>query len=485
MQQILFATSELQPLAGTGGLGEVCRALPLALSRLGCDVRIAVPGYRQVLNAARTWPMRCEFRVQGSPGAVRILEGRLEDSGVVVYVVNIPELFDRGGSLYTAEDGLEWPDNINRFAAFSRAVVRLALGQEGLGWRPDVLHCHDWQTGLACILLRGAPRRPATVFTVHNMAYAGTGDRARFDAIGLPPQLFTPDALEFYGNFSLLKGGLAGADRITTVSPSYAREIQTPELGFGLDGLLRHRHSALVGVMNGVDYELWDPHSDRHIPQRYTSRTLARKRDNKRALQHALGLQESPGALLFGVVSRLAHQKGIDLFLAAIPKLLGEPVQFALLADGDPALQKALLLAAQANPGRVAFAAGFNAALAHQIVAAADALVMPSRYEPCGLAQLYALRYGTVPVVRNTGGLGDSVRDTTPATLAAGTATGIVFQDATAAALTGALRRALALFRDKKAWVRLQRSGMKADFSWKSSAQTYLEIYRDARPRAP
>ena len=482
MHQILFATSELQPLAGTGGLGEVCRALPMALSRLGCDVRIAVPGYRQVRNAARAWTVRCEFGVQGVRRRARILEGRLEDSAVVVYVVDIPELFDRGGGLYQADDGLEWPDNINRFAAFSRAVVRLALGQQGLGWQPRVLHCHDWQTGLACMLLRGEPRRPATVFTVHNMAYAGTGDRARFDAIGLPPQLFTPDALEFYGNFSLLKGGLASADLITTVSPSYAREIQTPELGFGMDGLLRHRHAALVGVMNGVDYELWDPHSDRHITRHYNLRTLARKRDNKSALQHALGLRVIPDALLFGVVSRLAHQKGIDLLLAAIPGMLEEPVQFALLADGDPALHRALVLAAQANPGQVAFVSGFNEALAHQIVASADALVMPSRYEPCGLAQLYALRYGTVPVVRNTGGLGDSVRDATPETLAAGTATGIVFHDATVAALTGGLRRALALFGDKGAWVRLQRSGMKADFSWKSSAQTYLELYRRASP---
>ncbi len=484
MHQILFATSELQPLAGTGGLGEVCRALPLALSRLGCDVRIAVPGYRPVLNAARTWPVRCEFGVQGSRGAARILEGRLEDSAVVVYVIDIPELFDRGGGLYTAEDGQEWLDNLNRFTAFSRAVVRLALGQQGLGWQPHVLHCHDWQTGLACILLRGEPHRPATVFTVHNMAYAGIGDRARFDAMGLPPQLFTPEALEFYGNFSLLKGGLAGADLITTVSPSYAREIQAPELGFGLDGLLRHRHATLAGVMNGVDYKLWDPRSDRHILHHYNTRTLVRKRDNKFALQHALGLQESPGALVFGVVSRLAHQKGIDLFLAAIPELLGEPVQFAMLADGDPALQKALLLAAKANPGRVAFISGFNEVLAHRIVAAADALVMPSRYEPCGLAQLYALRYGTVPVVRNTGGLGDSVVDATPASLAAGTATGIVFQHATVEALTDALRRALALFRDRDVWVRLQRSGMKADFSWKSSAAKYLEIYRSARLRA-
>ena len=432
------------------------------------------------IHAARTWPVRCAFSVPGSRGPVRILEGRLENSKVVVYVVDIPEHFDRGGGLYTAENGLAWPDNIERFAAFSRAILRLALGQEGLGWRPQVLHCHDWQTGLACMLLRGEPRRPATIFTVHNMAYAGIGDRARFDALGLPPQLFTPEALEFYGNFSLLKGGLAGADLITTVSPSYAREIQTPELGFGLDGLLRHRRSTLTGIMNGVDYELWDPQSDRHLPRHYNSRTLARKRDNKLALQRALGLEENHAALLFGVVSRLAHQKGIDLLLAAIPELAGEPVQFALLADGDPALHGALVLVAQANPGQVAFVSGFNDALAHQIVAAADALVMPSRYEPCGLAQLYALRYGTVPVVRKTGGLGDSVRDATPQKLANGTATGIVFQDATAAALTVALRRALELFMDKKVWLRLQRSGMKADFSWDASAQAYLELYRSA-----
>ena len=485
MHQVLFATSELQPLAGTGGLGEVCRALPLALSGAGCDVRIAVPGYRQVRNSARSWPVRCKFHLPGSGDAVRILEGRLENSGVVVYVVDIPELFDRGGGLYQAEDGMEWPDNINRFAAFSRAVVHLALGQDGLGWQPHVLHCHDWQTGLACMLLRDEPRRPATVFTVHNMAYAGTGDRARFDAIGLPAQLFTPEALEFYGNFSLLKGGLAGADLITTVSPSYAQEIQNPELGFGLDGLLRQRQAALVGVMNGVDYQIWDPKSDRHIPRQYNLRSLGRKRNNKLALQNTLGLRESPDAILFGVVSRLAHQKGIDLLLAAIPALTDQPVQFAILADGDPALQQALLLAARANPGRVASASGFNESLAHQIVAGADVLVMPSRYEPCGLAQLYALRYGTVPVVRNTGGLRDSIVDATSETMAAGTATGIVFQNATAEALVDALRRALTMFRDKNAWLRVQKSGMKADFSWNSSAQTYLDIYQRARAFAP
>jgi starch synthase len=483
VQEVLFATSELQPLAWTGGLGEVCRSLPLALSRAGCEVRVAVPGYRQVLERTASWPVRGEFRLPGVHGVARLREGLLENSPVRVYVVDVPELFDREGGLYVRKDGPEWGDNVERFSWFSRAVVTLALDRIGLGWKPRVLHCHDWQTGLACFLLRHEPGRPATLFTIHNLAYAGIGDRRRFDALGLAAQFYTPEALEFHGNFSLLKGGLVGADVITTVSPGYAQEIQGPELGFGFDGLLRERRDHLSGVLNGVDYGTWDPGVDPFIARRYSAATLSLKRENKAALQRELGLNVDPDALLCGVVARFAYQKGIDLLLSAVPELLNDPVQFAVLGEGDPSLQGWVRSLAWNHPEQVACALGFIPELSHRIIAGADVVVMPSRYEPCGLTQLYGLRYGTVPVVRHTGGLRDSVIGASAESLTHGSATGVVFNDATSAAVEGALRYALALHRDRSLWSRMQQAGMRADFSWNASAVKYLDLYRSAGAR--
>lgn len=476
--RVLFAASEVYPLIKTGGLADVAYALPMALHQAGVDVRIILPAYQGALHAAADAAVAAAPQLAGT--GAQILQTTIPGTTLPVYLVHAPALFNRPGTPYEDVSGKEWPDNAARFGLFCRAVAAVGLGCEGLHWRPDVLHCNDWHTGLAPALLASKAGRPAVVFSIHSLAYQGIFPYATFTALNLPQTFWSPDMLEFNGMMSFMKAGLVCADRITTVSPTYAAEILTPEYGCGLEGLLRRRREQLSGILNGVDYGVWDPRADREISHRYASDSLTRKRDNKLALQHELGLEADADLPLLAHIARLTWQKGTDLLLAAVPELLGaSDAQCVVLGTGDAGLQAALRDAAQRWPGRVAVHIGYSEPLAHRIQAGADMMVLPSRFEPCGLTHLYSLRYGTVPIVRATGGLADTVVGADPDTLPAGTATGFHFLAAEPAALLGAVERALALWESStQAWQQIVRTGMAQDFNWTQSAKAYLKIYR-------
>jgi len=478
MLKVLFVTSEARPLITTGGLGEVSGSLPRALKPLGCDIRLVLPAYREAIRRAGLVRTVAELTVP----KVRLLQGSLPDN-ITVYLVDAPALFDRPGGPYSTPEGQDWPDNAERFASFAGATVELAQNRAGLSWQPDVVHCNDWQTGLVPALLAREQAPPATVFTIHNLAYQGLFDRHTFTRLQLPPDLWDPEAMEFYGHFSFIKGGVAFADLLTTVSPTYAREIQTAELGFGLEGLLSHRSRVLVGILNGVDYSVWDPRHDPHIAERYDSGGIERKAINKRDLQRCFNLRQDTNALLLGTVSRLVEQKGVDLILQMIPGLFAENLQLAVLGSGEAHLEAKVKQLALEYPGRVGAYIGYDEALAHRITAGADVFLMPSRFEPCGLNQMYSLRYGTVPVVRSTGGLADTVVDTTPETLRTGAATGFTFKEPAHDALLSAIRRTLRCYRDRNTWLQLQITGMAQNFGWERSARAYVDVYRRARDR--
>ncbi|MBX3468330.1 MAG: glycogen synthase GlgA [Planctomycetes bacterium] len=481
--KILFATSEAYPLSKTGGLGDVCGSLPSALQALGDDVRVALPAYQHALERV-TGGVRevAALTVPGHDQPVRVLETLLPERAVPVYLISAPALFDdRPGTPYHDPDGREWPDNALRFAVYSRAVAALALGQAGLGWTPDLVHGHDWTAGLVPALLAQHERRPATVFTVHNLAHQGLYPRETFDQLGLPPAWWALDGLEFYGQLSFIKGGLVFADWLTTVSPNYAREICRPDMGCGIDGLLRHRRDRLVGVLNGADYDVWDPSNDPLITRPYGPDTLARKAENKRALQRLFGFAEAPGTPLIAHISRLVPQKGTDLLIETIPRLMSEQVQMVVLGRGEPRFAQALTDLAARYPRQLAAYVGYSEELAHRMTAGADMFCMPSRFEPCGLNQIYSLRYGTVPIVRRTGGLADTVVDASAEAVASDAATGFQFEQATSHALLEALRRALRTYgQDAKTWRQLVAAGMRQDFSWERGARAYQALYRQA-----
>jgi len=473
---ILFATPECAGLVKTGGLGDVSAALPAALRRIGFDTRVLLPGYRNVRTACASGETVAELEPFAGFPSARIVAA-VEAPGTTTWMLDCPEYFDRDAGPYLDDRGLAYCDNAQRFGFLSYAAARIASGAIP-GWNPDVLHCHDWQTALAPLYLReilGATT--PCVQTIHNLAFQGLFPRAVLEPLGVPDSSFTIEGLEFYGQVSFLKAGLVYADALTTVSPTYAREIQHEALGFGLHGLLARRRDALTGILNGIDDRVWDPATDPHLEQCYGAQTLELKVVNKVVLRRSLGLEQAPAKALIGVVSRLTRQKGIDLLVEAAPRLLEHPVQLAVLGDGEPEFAHALAALAEAHPGRVAVRAGFNERLAHRIEAGADLLLMPSRFEPCGLNQMYSQRYGTPPVVRRTGGLADTVTDCTPDALERGEASGFVFQEASAAALLATLERALQVYRDRPRWYKLQRNGMRRDFSWAASARRYAEIY--------
>jgi starch synthase len=393
-------------------------------------------------------------------------------------VLDAPHLFARVGNPYVAPDGQDWTDNALRFAALSRAGAIIGNGLLP-GFAPQVVHAHDWQAGLtpAFLTLAGG-RRPGMVMTVHNLAFQGQFPPGLLGSLGLPASAFSMDGVEYYGSIGFLKAGLRFADRITTVSPTYAAEICTPEAGMGLDGLLRGRADVLSGILNGIDDEVWNPASDPRIAARYDTSSLASRAANKRELQARLGLAHDPGALVFGVVSRLSWQKGIDLVLAAVPTILAEGGQLGVLGSGERNIEDALRDQAVAHSGRVGCVFGYDEPLAHMIQAGADVLLVPSRFEPCGLTQLCALRYGAVPLVARVGGLADTVIDANPMAIAASAATGIQFAPVTAEMLAGAIRRAAALYREPHVWRRLQANGMATDVSWHAPARRYAALYR-------
>jgi starch synthase len=477
--QILFATSEIQPLIKTGGLGDVSGSLPTALRELGADVRVLVPGYPAVLAGAWGIQSLYYFKDFYDFGEVHLLSATLPDSGVPLIIIEYPLFYARGGGPYQDELKNDWPDNARRFALLSRLTAFLGSAASPLDFRPDIVQCNDWQTGLAPAYLRFMPgKKPPTVMTIHNLAFQGIFPPQVCDEVGLPPESFGIAGAEYYGNLSFLKAGLFYADHITTVSSHYAWEIQHDPLGFGMQGLLQHRREQLTGIVNGIDIQEWNPLSDVHLAHNYDDSKLEGKAADKKSLQAQLGLSIDPDIPLLGAVSRISYQKGLDLLLEIAPALLDEPVQIVILGTGDAVMEQAFIKLAHEYPGKVAAVIGFDEALSHQIEAGLDIFLMPSRFEPCGLNQMYSQRYGTPPVVHATGGLVDTVTDTTKATLRDKTATGFMFDKSTSAALHDAVKRALDCYRDHKTWRQIQRTGMRRDFSWGSSAEQYLALYR-------
>jgi len=475
--KILFASSEVFPLIKTGGLADVSGGLPRALKALGHDVRIVMPAYGALIATFGTLSTVAHIYC-GTP--VWILQGLLPRSNVPVYFIDIPQFFARTSGPYQDHRGHDWVDNAERFAAFSRAVVEIAMDRTGAHWKPDILHCNDWQTGLAPALLSSEGAPPASVFTIHNLAYQGVFDRLTFDRLDLPKRFWAPEALEFYSNLSFIKGGLVFADMVNTVSPTYAREIRQPEFGYGLDGLLNDRGERLAGILNGVDYSEWNPKTDEHLTENFDINTLTRKAANKRAAQERFGLPVDASIPLIAIIGRIVEQKGFDLILDSLDWLSEQPLQIAMIGSGDKRLEQALADAACIHPDRFALHLGYNEPLAHLLEGGADMFLMPSRFEPCGLNQIYSQHYGTIPIVHCVGGLADSVVDATPAALSDGTATGFQFDYPSARALHHAVWRALQAYKKPKVWRQLQRAGMERDFSWERAAAEYVQLYGQA-----
>jgi starch synthase len=474
--KVLFATSEVAPLIKTGGLADVSSALPAALRTIGVDVRVLVPGYNQVMAQLVQYEVAATFdALPGCPSS-RLLSSKMAHD-VPLFVLDCPKLYRRDGGPYQDATGQDWADNALRFGLLSRVAAILGSSASPLEWHPDIVHCNDWQTGLAPAYLHFAPGAAPSIIAIHNLAFQGIFPAMTVPQLELPLSCFSIDGVEYYGNMSFLKAGLFYADHITTVSPNYAREIQQEELGFGLQGLLSLRRDRLTGMLNGIDTEEWDPATDPHLASQYSNADMSGKAANKRALQNRLGLNPDPDVPLLGVVSRFTHQKGLDLLLEIAPRLTGLPAQLAMLGSGDAQMQKSARELAQRFPGKIGVMVGFSEDLSHQIEAGADMFIMPSRFEPCGLNQLYSQRYGTPPIVHATGGLRDSVVDCTVATLKSGTASGFMFDGMTAENLFDTIRRAIDLYHDKARWKKLCNICMEKNFSWRSSAEAYREVY--------
>lgn len=482
---ILHVSAELSPLLSTGGLAEVANALPKALQARGHDVRVVMPCYRSIPAEQRgdsVGLVSAELGGGKAFGALR--ETGLPGADVPVYLVEHDGFFGRPRPY--GDGATEYVDNATRFTFFCLAALD---GVRQTGWRPDIVHCHDWHSAPTAIALRTVLqndpfwRGVPVVFTIHNLAFQGRYDADRFAATGLPHSLMETGAMEFHGDMNFMKAAILLADRVTTVSPRYAKEIQTLEYGEGLEGVLQSRRHVLQGILNGVDYGVWHPRVDRLLPARYGQDDLAGKAVCKAQLQERFGLPRID-VPLFGMVSRLYWQKGIDLLATVLDQLDGLAMQVVILGAGDPAMESRLHAVAARHPAKFGLAVDFNAALAHQIQAGSDFFLMPSRYEPCGLSQLYSMAYGTIPIVRHTGGLADSVRDANPVYLKRGIATGISFQPATPGGLLRGMQRAMALYADRPTFAAVQMQGMQSDFSWDRACQEYESLYRALAPAA-
>jgi starch synthase len=473
MIEVLSVTSELYPLIKTGGLADVAGALPAALAGSGVSMRTLVPGYPAIMGAIEGGREVARFEdlfgVEGRLVAARV-------AGLDLIVLDAPALYDRPGNPYMGPEGWDWPDNWKRFAALSWVASELGLGLVE-GYRPQVIHAHDWQAGLVPAYVKFGPSSTLkTVMTVHNMAFQGTFGADIFGQLRLPPHAFSVYGVEYYGGVGYLKAGIECADVVTTVSPTYAAEIRTPEFGMGLNGLLNNRATTVFGVLNGIDMEAWNPATDPALAQTFTASTIQNRHANKRAIQEAFGLEPLDGPL-FTVVSRLTGQKGIDMLALNIDYIVDLGGQLAVLGSGDTGLENAIREAAQRHPGKVGIITGYNEKLSHLVQGGADVVMVPSRFEPCGLTQLYALRYGAVPLVSRVGGLNDTVIDANVAAMQAEVATGVQFAPPTSEALGDAIRRTFALYADDKTWKKMQRRGMKSDVSWEASAARYADLY--------
>ena len=470
-QNVLFACSEMTPLIKTGGLADVCGSLPHALQRAGNKIKVVLPGYQSVLQQLDKPSFLCMLELPLGPAAIC----QTEVEGIDILLVCHPSFSNRGGNPYMSDDDRGWPDNPRRYALYSQAVVKMAMDTTILDWSTDIVHCHDWQTGLIPALLALQTPRPATVFTIHNLAYQGNIMHNVYNELELPAALFHPNGLEFWGQASYIKGGLAYADRVNTVSAGYASEIKTAEFGNGMDGLLRSRADRVSGILNGIDEKDWDPQTDSHLPTHYSVKNLGDKAQNKSALQKRMGLAETPKTLLLGVISRLAEQKGIDIIIDAISHSIANDIQLVVLGAGESKLQEKLQALENKHPEKVAIHIGFDESLSRLIEAGADVFLMPSRYEPCGLNQMYSLRYGTLPLVTRVGGLADTVINYDGNNI--DTANGFVINAATSKDLCDGINRALECYQDSTAWRALQTNGMQASFSWDESALRYGELY--------
>jgi starch synthase len=474
MLKVLSVASECAPLVKTGGLADVVGALPAALAPEGVQMRSLIPGYPAVMAAlGQTEVVATEADLFGGPG--RVLAAKV--AGLDLLVVDAPHLFDRAGSIYLSPKGRDWPDNPERFAGLCWMAARIGMGAIA-GWKPQILHCHDWQAGLVPEYLHdmGGTGTVGTVMTIHNIAFQGNADPAKIPVLRLKPSRMTRDGFEFWGRASALKAGLMGADRLTTVSPTYARELMTDAFGMGLDGVMRLRSDVLSGILNGIDEAVWNPATDPEITP-YTDATG--KAANKAALQKEMGLPPADGPLCV-MITRLTEQKGVDLLLEALPTLLARGGQLAVLGSGDPGFEDALRNAALHE--QVAVHIGYDEALSHRMMAGGDAILVPSRFEPCGLTQLYGLRYGTIPLVALTGGLADTVINASTAALDVGAATGVQFNPVTALSLRSALSQLCDLYADRPTWARMQANAMRQPVGWGPSARAYAALYREIAP---
>ncbi|WP_321793483.1 glycogen synthase GlgA [Caballeronia sp. J97] len=478
---VLHAAAEMFPLLKTGGLADVVGALPPAQSQLGTHARVVLPGFPAVLAGLDDLQPVADLGSAFGAGNIRLERGVLQPHDVIVYVVRADQFYDRPGNPYLDAAHRPYGDNDRRFALLSWAAARIATGADP-AWKPHIVHAHDWHAGLAPAYLRaferGGAARVASVMTVHNLAYQGTFPASEFGALQLPGDFYAMEGVEFYGHVSFLKAGLYYADCITTVSPTYAREIQTQGQGAGLHGLLQTRTHDITGILNGVDYSIWGPSTDESIASKYTAAKPSGKSKCKAALQERMGLARDDDALLFGVVSRLTEQKGLDLLLSAVPDIVQRGGQLVVLGTGDPALETGMKNAAAAHPGVVAVELGFDETLSHSIIAGSDVVMVPSRFEPCGLTQLYALAYGSPPLVHRVGGLADTVVDSSLENLADDLATGFVFDTFDRAGIVGAIRRAFALKARRTDWKAVVKRAMGQNFSWEAAALQYAEVYR-------
>jgi starch synthase len=480
--KVLHVASEFFPLVKTGGLADVAAALPQAQRAAGLDARMLLPGLPGILDGLVQARKVADLGTCLGVAGVRLLSGRLGPDEVPAWVIDAPLLYRRPGNPYLMPDGRDWPDNLQRFGLLGWVAAQIAGAGVLPRWCPEVVHAHDWHAGMACAYLHSHARPATSVFTVHNLAYQGLFPHADGALLGLSSAYLTSAGLEYHGQLSFMKAGLKFADRITTVSPTYAREIATPEFGHGLDGVVRARAAVVSGILNGIDTAVWDPATDAHLACNYDRDHLHGKALCKAALQTEVGLAPDADAPLLGALSRMTPQKGLDLLLQVLPRWLDSGGQFIVQGNGDAALEAGFRDLARRHPGRVATHADYDEGRAHRLIAGADLLAVPSRFEPCGLTQMYALRYGTLPVVRRTGGLADTVLDAQPEDGASpGEQTGFIFGRADAADLDQALTRARSAWRDLPRRQVLQRAAMAMDFGWATSARRYGDLYEACR----
>ncbi len=483
--RVLHVCTEIFPVLKTGGLADVTSALSLALSRLGCDIRMLVPGFpsyhERLVDKKPVFEMPPRFGAY----SIRVFVGTLPENGLTVYFIDAPGLFDRPGNPYTNATNQDYLDNYRRFALLGWIAARIAEGMDS-AWTPEVVHAHDWHAGLTPAYLKASEfwlkrKLAGSVFTVHNLAYQGNFPGHAFGEIDLPPQFFGVDGVEFHGQLSFIKAGLMYADKITTVSPTYAREIMRPENAFGLDGVLHQRESDILGILNGIDTDIWNPATDPAIAANYSVNALSGKMTCKTALQNEVGLRVQDDTPLFCIVSRLAIQKGLDLVLDGVPEILRRGGQLVVLGTGDASMESAFRNIAYANPQAISIQVGYDELKSHRVMAGSDVILMPSRYEPCGLTQLYGLRYGTLPLVHRVGGLADTVVDCSEANINAGIATGFSFDGFYYDAFVRAVNRAFDLFDRKDDWSKLQKNAMQQKFGWDAAARQFMTLYEQVQ----